>query len=250
MGNPYTDPPSGGEAEPSLPVPAYTLFDSVSVALATLLGSPVAGAALMAVNYRRLGQAGRAVTTLAMGVAVTILAGWFGYKVPHVFSTGLAVGLLLGMRSYSQMTQGAALEQHASQGGKLGSRWVASGVGVAVLAAMLGGVFLVLWETQAVDLGSKVMIGAHDAVYYSGGATEHDARALGDKLKEMGYFTDKGVTVFLSRDPSGPVVSFTVRDGIWNDDHMVTAFEEIGAQVAALEGDGRCGCGWLTLRAR
>jgi hypothetical protein len=61
------------------PTPAYTLFDASAVAVATFFGTPVVGCSLMALNYRRLGQARNAATTLILGIAVTglaILLGW------------------------------------------------------------------------------------------------------------------------------------------------------------------------------
>jgi hypothetical protein len=51
--------------------PAYTLFDANAVALATFFGSPVAGTSLMALNYRRLGQARKAVIALILGILAT-----------------------------------------------------------------------------------------------------------------------------------------------------------------------------------
>jgi hypothetical protein len=41
-------------------IPRYKLFDPTSVGLAAFLGSPIAGTALMGINYRRLGKPGAA----------------------------------------------------------------------------------------------------------------------------------------------------------------------------------------------
>ena len=218
-----------------MPTPAYTLFDSLSVALATFLGTPIAGTILMAVNYRRLQEGGKAAAAVAIGVVATILAIVFGNIIPGAFSTIIAVGLLLTIRSCAQSLQGPAVTQHVSQGGTLGSRWAAAGVGIAVLAVLAGGVFAVLMARQ-LTRGSKVTIGAHDEVIYTSPATKAEAKMVGEKLKSIGYFTDKGVTVFLSKDQAGPVVSFTVKEGSWNKPEMVNAFEEIGSEMAPLMG--------------
>ena len=45
-----------GAAAATQPIPGHTLFDSTSVAIATFLGSPLAGTGLMALNYRRMGE--------------------------------------------------------------------------------------------------------------------------------------------------------------------------------------------------
>jgi hypothetical protein len=123
MDNPFSSPWPGGEAAPPSPPPSYSLFDSVSVAIATLFGSPIAGTILMAVNYHRLGKGGKAVAAVAIGLAATILAGLFGYRIPTALSSIIAIGLLLLTKSCAVALQGPAVTQHVSQGGKLGSRW-------------------------------------------------------------------------------------------------------------------------------
>ena len=60
----------------------YKLFDSKSVGLASILGSPLAGSTLMALNYRRLGKTAEATATFAVGLAVTAVLLRFGYLIP------------------------------------------------------------------------------------------------------------------------------------------------------------------------
>ncbi len=221
-------------------MPSYTLFDSVAVAIATLLGSPIAGTTVMAVNYHRLKSAGKGVAAVALGLVATLLAIFFGNKIPYFLSLTIAIGLLLLTKSLAQVLQGADVSDHVNRGGKLGSRWAAAGIGVAGLIVIFGVVFLVMYGR---DIGSdkqnekaKVIIGAKDTVYYTGSATKEDAQALGNHLKDIGYFTDRGVTVFLSKKNEDSVVSFVVKDGVWNDPDTVTAFQQIGGSLASLVG--------------
>jgi hypothetical protein len=224
-------PEGGPEPEPSLP--AYTLFDSQSVTIATLLGAPIAGTILMAVNYRRLGKEVNAAVAFLAGLAVTILAIVSGNLIPTDALYALPVILLVAMRGIAQALQGSAVQQHVSQGGKLGSRWIAFGLGIGSLAVILGGLFVLLVIQQvAMPSSPKVTIGTKDAVYYYGGATKEEAQRLGDKLKSMGYFGDRGVTVVLSKNRGNTVVSFAVKDGTWDEPNMVSAFEGIGSQIA------------------
>ena len=216
----------GGEASPP-PIPAYTLFNADSVGLATFLGTPIAGGILMAVNYRRLGKGGKAAAVLLIALLVTALALVFGYLVPQGVSALVAVGLFLGARTAAKALQGAAVEQHVRQGGKLGSKWAAAGLGIALLAIVVGGYLLVHFA-----LNPKVTIGTKDEVYYSGSATRQDAQTLGATLKTMGFLSDRGASVFLSKGNGGTVVSFVVKEGVWNDPAMVASFEEIGPGIA------------------
>ena len=134
-------PAPGGEASLS-PVPAYTLFNAQSVTLATFLGTPTAGSILMAVNYRRLGRGSNAAGILVIGLLMTALAMELGYLVPQGASLIIAFGLLLAARRASKALQGAAVEQHVRNGGPLGSKWVAAGLGIGVLAIIFGGLLL------------------------------------------------------------------------------------------------------------
>ena len=215
------------------PTPAYTLFDANAVSLATFFGSPVAGACLMALNDRRLGRAGRAVTTLVLAVAVTALVVLLGWNIPQGFSAPIAIALVFAMRYIALSQQGAAVKDHLQRGGRLGSKWSAFGVGMAFLTAIFAVVFLVVFiPTYIAGEGPRVVIGSKDEVYYSGSATKDDAQALGNALKDAGYFRDKGVDVYLEKGKDGTVVSFVVNDGIWDQPGMVTSFEEIGREVA------------------
>src|SRR5579862_1094441 len=221
MSTPYSYPMTNDGITPASPVPPFKLFDSTSVAIATLLGSPVAGTLLMGINYHRLGKGGKAAAAIVIGLVATIVAIIFGNLVPYAFSSAVAIGLLLTTRSCAQALQGPAVSEHVAQGGRLGSRWAATGIGVAFLAAIFGVIFLVTFarqtKQQTMSENAKVIIGTKDAVYYSGSAREQDAKALGDKLKEIEYFADRGVTVLLSKEKGHFVVSFVVKEGVWNN---------------------------------
>ena len=224
--------PFAEESHPE-PTPAYTLFDANAVSLATFLGTPVAGASLMALNDRRLGRAGRAVTTLVLAVAVTALVILLGWNIPQGFSAPIAIALVVAMRYIALSLQGAAVKDHLQRGGRLGSKWTAFGVGMAFLIAFFAVVFLVLFiPTYTANKGPKVVIGSKDEVFYSGSATKDDAQTLGNALKTTGYFADKGVAVLLEKGNNGTVVSFVVKDGIWDQPEMVSSFEEMGREVA------------------
>jgi hypothetical protein len=68
-------PSSFSGAAPTLqPVPPYRLYDTTSIGLAAFFGSPIAGTALVAINYRRMGQHQQATRTLVAGLAGTAAA--------------------------------------------------------------------------------------------------------------------------------------------------------------------------------
>ena len=214
-------------------VPAYQLFNGASVFVAAFLGSPVAGASLVAINYRRLGETRKAIAAVVIGVAVTALAVALATFIPAGASTAVALALALATRSAAQLAQGKAVEHHIREGGMLSSKWAAAGVGVAFIVVIFGAIFLFEFAREQ---STKVVIGSKDEVYYSGSATKQDARSLGEALKSTGYFRDRGVTVLLSKNEKDTVISFVVKDGVWNQPDMVAAFEEIGREIAPAAG--------------
>ncbi len=79
--------------------------------------------------------------------------------------------------------------------------------------------------------GSRFSFGS-DHVYYSGSATGELAMALGEKLKETRFFTNKGVNAVLWRGASGAIVSFVCKTGTWDNRDVVLQYEDIGRRIA------------------
>jgi hypothetical protein len=77
-----------------------------------------------------------------------------------------------------------------------------------------------------------VQLTGGDAVYYEGYSTLADGQALAQKLQSVGFFTGKGVNVFLKKHTNGTTLAFVVIDGAWNNAQMVTGFENITRSVA------------------
>jgi hypothetical protein len=221
--------------------PRYTLFDTGSVALATLFGSPIAGATLMMVNDGRLGRTGRGLLMLLAAIVATGLVVLIGWNIPTGGSSIFGVLLLIGTIFIARKVQGPAVAEHVRRGGKLGSKWAAFGLGILFFAVIFGIVGAAMSFPKLIDAlvgasGPKVVVGTKDEVYYTGSATQADATILGNALKADGYFSDKGVTVLLDKGTSGTTVSFVVKEGIWDQPDMVASFDEIARQNAAVIG--------------
>ena len=217
-----------GPSPVSAAAPTQTLFDSRAVALATFFGTPVAGGILMAINYSRLGNTGKAVTALILSLLATGALIFVGFKIPQGASTIIAVGVMFAMKAIAKSLQGYDVTVHVEKGGKLGSMWTAFWIGLIVLAVLFGLVFLGIYMNDRLP---SVVIGSKDEVFYSGTATKQDAQTLGDKLKESGYFSDKGADVVLAKGTDGTSISFIVKEGSWNQIDTVEQFEIIGQQL-------------------
>jgi hypothetical protein len=123
--------------------PEVRLFSVGQVGLATFLGSPAAGAVLMAINYLRTRQTDKAAWAFGLGalavVAIVALVFVLPDDIPRapVGIPGLVAIVLL----YRHL-QGPLFSQHVASGGPQASWWSAAGVGVgsgaAVLALIVG----------------------------------------------------------------------------------------------------------------
>lgn len=223
-------------AQPSVASPSrpeYKLFDRKSVLIASLLGSPVAGAVLMAMNQSRWGERSRALTTVVVAVLATALVSVVGYLtrldtvIPqYAFIVALTCALIAMQVAHGW--QGGAIQRHVEAGGELASRWLAAGVGLALLAVIIAAI-----AAYALLADSKVVIGSNDKVHYSAQATKPEALQVGAALKASGYFKDRGLDVFLSKDPSGTRVSFVLTDGAWDRPEVVAGYEKLALLVAA-----------------
>lgn len=230
-------PPAPSAAAPSVrepsaaapQTPRYRLFDTLSVGIATFLGSPIAGTILMAINYHRLGRGEDAFLSCLAGLAVTALAVAVGVMLPDGIAAAVGAGVLGGTAGAAAALQAPLVKEHRARGGRTGSRLGAAGLGL-LLPLIVFGVWVAAPLTADIASGfftRTVKIGS-DFVNYSGGATEEEAKALGEYLKRGGYFVDRGVQVNLRKAGGEDAVEFVVTPAGWMEpanrqDLMTTA---------------------------
>jgi hypothetical protein len=93
---------------------------------------------------------------------------------------------------------------------------------------------LVYLLTSCDDYGNKVSIGKNEVFYKGDGATEPDAKKLGDFLKKAGYFSDSTAkSVQLTKQNNAYVVRFVVdKDKVdFNDKAMMNEFWILQSQI-------------------
>ncbi len=102
---------------------------------------------------------------------------------------------------------------------------------IAVIAIVVVGLIYLGRKTM---MGKEYKVSAMESVNYSGDATEADAKIVGEALQADGYFSGtKTVDVLLKKSgKEGTVVSF-VGDWDWKSEKIVTAFQQIGEDIAA-----------------
>jgi hypothetical protein len=230
----YASPaPSMWGASQQVGEPRYKLFDVSNITLASFLGGPLAGSILLGINYQRLGDQGKAWSSYLCGAAVMAAACGLGFVIPHGVQYPIAIGLIAAMRQVAERLQGPAIAKHVDTGGKLATKWIGFGVGMAFLTLIVGLVLLPLLPSLTKP---KVTIGTQDQIFYTGSATQAEAQALGDALKTQGLLQDVGANVFLNKGADGTTISIILKEGTWNNAGMMETFEDIFRRAAPTVG--------------
>jgi len=117
------------------------------IALACLLGSPLAAGWLMAATYRGVGDRRKAKLTLILSAVATIVLIGIGFVLPaNTARTPLSAIVTIGIFHTAKHFLGSVIESRAASGALKGSWWIAVGVGmlgmIVVLAVVAGIVFL------------------------------------------------------------------------------------------------------------
>ena len=208
--------------------PAYRLYTPDMIAGASFMGSALAGGYMMYVNSKRLNQ-GKGGVYLLVALALTALTLALAYLLPDGFpGTVLGLGALLAMRTYALSVQGAAVREHLSLGGRAASGWKVVGVVVVSCLLVLGsiaGVYVLALAPSTFHLGQ-------DEILYQNGATQSEAKSLAEQLKKIGYFKDRGVSVYLSRPDGKLHVGMVVKQGAWDSDDTCKAFRIVGQEIS------------------
>lgn len=94
---------------------------------------------------------------------------------------------------------------------------------------------LVYLLTSCEDYGNKVSIGKNEVYYKGDGATETEAKKLGDFLKKVGWFNDSATrSAQLTKQNNAYVVRFVVdKDKVdFNDKSMMNEFWLLQSQIS------------------
>lgn len=245
MNNPYHPPEPNdvktAEAESPMDIPSdKALHSTGSVALATLLGSPIAGAIVLAISLNRLNRKTAAWIVLVAGAMLTIflmvisIFETLGNDIP---SSVYVWPQIFGAWFVSRQLVGNAVDQQRQAGGQIASRWIAAGIGVLSLAGVLGITVTGLVLHQGIDLaailgdfGQQVSFG-DDEIFLDGDANTEDAEILAALLTEEEFFGQNGVSVRISQRNGAWTVSFVVQEDATHDDEILEGFRYLGQSI-------------------
>ena len=137
--NPYAPPRSNVELTSSGPqttLRASRLYSQKQIAVATFLGSPLAGAWFMATNYRELGKDALATQAVWWGIGGAIVMMFIAFLLPDNFPNSvLPIACAGGMHALAESKLGSVIKEHRAAGGPLFSWWRV--VGISLLCALI-----------------------------------------------------------------------------------------------------------------
>lgn len=221
--------------QPAQPAPGRRLFSPIDVGIATFLGSVVAGSVILAVNYRRLGRGRRALLAILVGAIATALLVFLGLAmpdaVPRPLYPGVAIAAALVMAAITRALQGKALAAHRAARGRVGAPLVSAGVGLGLLAALVGAVFAVVSIQRPENLGKVIEMGKL-TVYHKEGVSEMEARKVGAHLRDYGL-AEKEFSVQLFREEGTLHLLLIVKPGV-----PQRPFQSLGESVSRKVFDG------------
>jgi hypothetical protein len=156
--NPYAPPKSNVEPASSgsqTTLPASRLYSPKQIAVATFLGSPLAGGWFVATNYRELGQDALATQSIWWGIAGAIVMMFIAFLLPDNFPNSvLPIACAAGVYSLVESKLGGAIKEHQAAGGPLFSWWRVVGVSLLcalILVAVIFGVLFILAMLGLID---------------------------------------------------------------------------------------------------
>jgi hypothetical protein len=136
----YYRPPKAELGAAETPAAAGTgrVYSIRQITAATFLGTPLAGAILMAGNATAFGEAQRRRSYLIGGAVATVLVFVVALLLPDRFPNSvLPLAYTLALQAVATRLQGANVQAQLTAGSRHHSNWRVLGVGVACLAATI-----------------------------------------------------------------------------------------------------------------
>jgi hypothetical protein len=210
-------------------VPMYPMYSPSQVIAATLIGGPLAGAWMTAVNYRRLAQRRNAVITIVVALlAVTS----FGVLATNSYaSTLIGLGLFGLTILLHHLLQGAAFRSHIARQGRVAERESCVRICLIGFAIMLWLILTAFRLDADRPLTRELKLGKCQ-VYYRDGATIDEAREL-CKLLDAIVKNPSGFTVRLAHAHGRVTLELVVKPNVLTDPQAPRMFHPFAEPLSA-----------------
>jgi hypothetical protein len=205
------------------------LFSGTQLLVAALFGLPLTVALLASMNFRRLGEVPRANTTLLVGSVLSVGVVAAVALLPESFARLMPLVASIGTWQWVRHAQRAALFDVARDPHRRAGWLQALGYAVAVTLASTV-VAAVVYAGLGVETSNYVTLGDDRKLYYSNGASEADARSLGDVLIRNNALPSGVTRVYVGKSGSEYVVSIVLREK-WDDPEVERHYGELRRSI-------------------
>lgn len=221
-------------ATPPVATPLPKLFGRGAVLAATLIGSPVAGGIVLAINAARLRKWGNAAASIVAGLILTYsLLGLTPY------APGLLSLLLLPLGAAVMVWVAGALQadllaSHTNSGGHTGNVPAALLIGLVTAAGLYGLLYSMQPAAPKTIPLAKAQITDNQAVSFAPPVTQEEAQRVGKVLEAVGYFDKSGKPkeVLMATEADGRrVVVFPVDPAHAGDPQMLKSYALVAQQM-------------------
>ncbi|MBB2495611.1 hypothetical protein [Aquipseudomonas ullengensis] len=135
--NPFQTP-AADLVNPGVVAAGEKLYSLAAVGWATFFGTPLAGAYVLAHNFRSLGLHQHVKTVWLLAIGLLLAVSVLTYVLPENLSgTGFTVAQVMGMYFYAKSLIAAQITEHRLRDGAFYSNWRAVGIGLLMLVAVL-----------------------------------------------------------------------------------------------------------------
>ena len=217
----------------SAEAPDPRLYSPNHISLAAFLGSPLAGALLMALNYRRVGLRPAATRAALLGLAATAVLMPLAMVLPDwIPGPVLPIAYVLSMRQLAMMIQRSRLTPLLSQlqpEAPPVSWGKAAGVGLGCLVVVFGGVvgLAMAWPESKLAYGKA-------EIHFGDGASEADARRVGGYLEQIGVAHKNEFSVHLARQDKILLVKFVITSKEAREDpRTAAAYQDLANKLSS-----------------
>jgi len=204
--------------DPSSEVYLHTppkLFSGAQMFVAALLGLPIAVALLASLNFRRSGDPRRANSSLALGIALSLLVVGAVAVLPDSMARFLPLTASVGTWQWTRYAQRDALLDRARDENRRAG-WlqaIAYAFSVALVSTVLAAF---AYTALGVETSNHISLGDDRKVYYTNGATVADAQSLGQVLISGGFLPNGVTKVYVGNSVNEYVVSIVLKEK-WDD---------------------------------
>jgi hypothetical protein len=222
--------------------PTNLIYKDKAIWFGTFLGGPLAAGYLIAENFKAFNDFDKAKKTWIYAIIITIVVIGGALLIPDSVNIPNYI-IPLAYTSFAyyivQHFQGHNIAKHINAGGQLHSWWrtiVVGIIGLAITLIPIIGYVLLTEGNENASISTKSYgIMGHEIAFDKNNISENEVNLIADGLTQTTFF-DEAIKkfVYLKKINENYELSFSVVEGIENDDPSLQPFIDLRADLQTL----------------